>query len=153
MLCRETLLWERSQVHSLLAASNTSFLLPLFGLVVPFGWHPPGSEPSFQVNTSTSALPLVPLSSCFLPLPRHQTSNRPPQECKPKKEIQSLVLWYQGKTQTYSSWPWFQEERIPLSVVTHHLLLNQWDSVTGLFLQWWGGWTGSYSLLHLLAES
>ena len=36
----ETLLWERSLVFSLLAASNTFFLLLLFGLLVSFGLTP-----------------------------------------------------------------------------------------------------------------
>ena len=40
LLFGETLLWESSEVLSLLVGSNKSFLVPTFGLVVPFGSAP-----------------------------------------------------------------------------------------------------------------
>ena len=43
-LLHKTLLWERPLVSSLLASSAKSFLLPLFGLVVPFGSTPTKSQ-------------------------------------------------------------------------------------------------------------
>ena len=47
-----TLLWERSPVFSILAASNKSFLLLIFGFLVFFctHWHPPRGEPSFSCS-------------------------------------------------------------------------------------------------------
>ena len=41
---------ERSPVSSLLAASNKSFLLPLFGLVVSFGLKPTKRQTQFSGN-------------------------------------------------------------------------------------------------------
>ena len=50
LLFGETLLWERSQVFSSLAANNKSFLLPIFGFVVSIGLKGTKGELSFPVT-------------------------------------------------------------------------------------------------------
>ena len=54
LLFRETLFWERSLVFSLLAASNKSFLLLLFGLVESFGSTPTKRQTRFLGHRPTS---------------------------------------------------------------------------------------------------
>ena len=51
LLFRETLLWEKSPLFSLLASSNNkSFLLPLFALVISFGLTPTRKQTQFLSN-------------------------------------------------------------------------------------------------------